>query len=308
MRAWSRTCHPHPQDFPQLALEHGLALARTISRIEEQHVGVGGKFLALAGQHVPHPIAYEVPRDAPVRQRQHAHRAQLRHGVGIDGQDIHDFGRCAAKLICTGWAGRNRQGNSSRHADFQDERECDGIVAGIDEAGRGPLAGPVMAAAVIVRDLSHAASAGAHDRRFQEADARRSARRSRRLHDCASVTISIGMASVEEIDRINILQATFLAMQPRARGAARRVPNIVLVDGNRVPKQLGCAVRTVIGGDALSLSIAAASIVAKVTRDRLMRELATTIPHYGWERNVGYGTPEHLAAPSPVRAHASTTG
>jgi ribonuclease HII len=191
--------------------------------------------------------------------------------------------------------GRSQQGKQDGVPTFRIERECQGIVAGIDEAGRGPLAGPVTAAAVIVRDL-------AMPRRLQRMidDSKKLTAEERedifaRLHDCASVTISIGMASVEEIDRINILQATFLAMQRAVHGLSA-VPDIALVDGNQIPKQLGCSVRTVIGGDAISLSIAAASIVAKVTRDRLMRELAPGFPVYGWERNVGYGTAEHRAA------------
>ena len=178
---------------------------------------------------------------------------------------------------------------------FRIERECQGIVAGIDEAGRGPLAGPVTAAAVIVRDL-------AMPRRLARMidDSKKLSAEERedvfaRLHDCASVNIAIGMASVEEIDRVNILQATFLAMQ-RALAALPAAPDIALVDGNQVPRQLGCTVRTVVKGDAISLSIAAASIVAKVTRDRLMRDLASSHPPYGWERNVGYGTAEHRAA------------
>ena len=178
---------------------------------------------------------------------------------------------------------------------FRIERECEGIVAGIDEAGRGPLAGPVTAAAVIVRDLSMPRRLARMIDNSKKLTAEEREDIFARLHDCASVTISIGMATVEEIDRINILQATFLAMQ-RALAGLPAVPNIALVDGNQAPKQLGCAVRTVIRGDALSLSIAAASIVAKVTRDRLMRELAGGHPHYGWERNVGYGTPEHRIA------------
>ena len=178
---------------------------------------------------------------------------------------------------------------------FRIERECQGIVAGIDEAGRGPLAGPVTAAAVIVRDL-------AMPRRLARMidDSKKLSAEERedvfaRLHDCASVNIAIGMASVEEIDRVNILQATFLAMQ-RALAALPAAPDIALVDGNQVPRQLGCTVRTVVKGDAISLSIAAASIVAKVTRDRLMRDLASSHPPYGWQRNVGYGTAEHRAA------------
>jgi len=178
---------------------------------------------------------------------------------------------------------------------FRIERDCQGIVAGIDEVGRGPLAGPVTATAVIVRDLSlpRRLARMIDDSKKLTAEAREEI--FARLQDCASVTISIGMASVEEIDRINILQATFLAMR-RAVDGLPVAPDIALVDGNQVPRQLGCAVRTVVRGDALSLSIAAASIVAKVTRDRLMRELAGEHPVYGWERNAGYGTPEHRAA------------
>ncbi|MGE0153925.1 MAG: ribonuclease HII [Reyranellaceae bacterium] len=178
---------------------------------------------------------------------------------------------------------------------FRIERQCQGVVAGIDEAGRGPLAGPVAAAAVIVREL-------ALPRRLARLidDSKKLTAEEReeifaRLQDCASVTIAVGMASVEEIDRLNILQATFLAMQ-RAVAGLPGLPDVALVDGNQVPQRLGCAVRTVVGGDALSLSIAAASIVAKVTRDRLMRELAGAHPVYGWERNAGYATPEHRAA------------
>ena len=103
--------------------------------------------------------------------------------------------------------------------------------------------------------------------------------------------IGVGIASVEEIDRINILQATLTAMQ-RAVVDLAVVPGLALVDGNRAP-DLNCPVQTVIKGDGLSLSIAAASIVAKVTRDRIMADLAEVHPGYGWDRNAGYGTPEH---------------
>jgi ribonuclease HII len=106
--------------------------------------------------------------------------------------------------------------------------------------------------------------------------------------------IGVGQADVDEIDALNILQATMLAMARAVNGLARR-PDMALVDGNREPA-LECRVRCVIGGDAKSLSIAAASIVAKVTRDRIMADLARGHPGYGWERNAGYGTAEHLAA------------
>ena len=173
--------------------------------------------------------------------------------------------------------------------DYSIETEIGGIVAGVDEAGRGPLAGPVVAAAVIL-DVT-CIPAGIDDSKKLLREPRE------RLHGLivASAHVGIGMASVEEIDSINILQATFLAMV-RAIEALPVAPQHLLIDGNRAPKVLPCACRTVIGGDALSLSIAAASIIAKVTRDRIMAELALDHPHYGWERNAGYGTPEHQRA------------
>ncbi|MDE1902369.1 MAG: ribonuclease HII [Alphaproteobacteria bacterium] len=182
------------------------------------------------------------------------------------------------------------------------ERECDGIVCGIDEAGRGPLAGPVVAAAVIIDAVRMP-----HGLRRQIDDSKKLRREARedyaaRLWSCAR--IGIGAASVGEIDRINILQASLLAMR-RALEALPAVPHWALVDGNVTP-QLPCRTRTVVGGDALSLSIAAASIIAKVTRDRLMRALACRYPGYGWETNVGYATEEHragLLALGPTRHH-----
>lgn len=182
------------------------------------------------------------------------------------------------------------------------ERECDGIVCGIDEVGRGPLAGPVVAAAVIIDAVRMPRGL-----RRQIDDSKKLQREARedyaaRLWSCAR--IGIGAASVGEIDRINILQASLLAMR-RALEALPAVPHWALVDGNVNP-QLPCRTRTVVGGDALSLSIAAASIIAKVTRDRLMRALAGRYPGYGWETNVGYATEEHragLLALGPTRHH-----
>lgn len=177
--------------------------------------------------------------------------------------------------------------------DYSIETEIGGIVAGVDEAGRGPLAGPVVAAAVIL-DVARIPE-GIDDSKKLKGDHRE------RLHGliAASAHVGVGIASVEEIDTINILQATFLAMV-RAVEALPVTPQHLLIDGNRQPKSLPCACRTVIGGDGLSLSIAAASIIAKVTRDRIMAELALEHPHYGWERNAGYGTPEHQRALSLV--------
>jgi ribonuclease HII len=176
--------------------------------------------------------------------------------------------------------------------DFALEMSCKGVVCGIDEAGRGPLAGPVVAAAVILdrRRLPHALRYGLDDSKKLSRDAR---------EEFAGILmrvarIGVGAASVDEIDRRNILQATLVAMG-RAVAALGIRPEIALVDGN-CPPPLPCPVRTVIGGDGLSLSIAAASVIAKVTRDRLMRRLAQRYGGYGWETNVGYGTPEHQAA------------
>ena len=165
-------------------------------------------------------------------------------------------------------------------------------IAGVDEAGRGPWAGPVVAAAVILdRDgLDPGLASGLDDSKKLLA-----ARRERLFTALqASSRIGVGRAGVAEIDAINILGATLLAMG-RAVSALGDTPDLALVDGNQIP-DLPCPARPVIGGDGLSLSIAAASIVAKVTRDRLMAELALAHPGYGWERNKGYGTAEHRAA------------
>jgi ribonuclease HII len=161
------------------------------------------------------------------------------------------------------------------------------LIAGVDEAGRGPLAGPVVAAAVIlcsggVEGLADSKTLGR---------ARREALHAAILGRCA---VGIGFASVTEIERLNILQASMLAMA-RAVGALPVPPIEVLVDGNRCP-DWGWRARAIIGGDGSEPCIAAASIVAKVTRDRFMAVLHRRHPHYGWDRNAGYGVPEHLEA------------
>lgn len=164
-----------------------------------------------------------------------------------------------------------------------------GLVAGVDEAGRGPLAGPVVAAAVILDDAqpidgladSKALSAARRERLYDAIRAR-------------ALCVGVGMASVEEIDRLNILQATMTAMQ-RAVAALRLRPSLVLVDGNRLPV-LPVRAEAVVRGDATVDAIAAASIVAKVTRDRLMDEAHVAHPAYGFDRHRGYGTAQHLAA------------
>jgi ribonuclease HII len=160
-------------------------------------------------------------------------------------------------------------------------------VAGVDEAGRGPLAGPVVAAAVVLDP--GCIPPGLDDSKKLAARARA------RLYDAllAQAAVGVGQAAVEEIDAVNILRASHLAMQ-RAVAALPQVPGLVLVDGNLVPR--GMVAEAVVKGDARVLSIAAASVVAKVTRDRVMVDLAQQFPGYGWERNMGYPSPEHLAA------------
>ena len=172
--------------------------------------------------------------------------------------------------------------------DFSLEDAAGGVVAGIDEAGRGPWAGPVVAAAVILE--RGAVPAGVDDSKVL------SRKRRETLYDVllGAARVGVGSAGVDEIDSLNILAASLLAMQ-RAVADLGAVPDLALVDGNRAPR-LPCPVRCVVRGDALSLSVAAASIAAKVTRDRLMADLARTHPGYGWERNAGYGTREHRAA------------
>jgi ribonuclease HII len=176
--------------------------------------------------------------------------------------------------------------------DFALEREAGGIVAGVDEAGRGPWAGPVVAAAAI---LDPACLPRGLAKKIDDSKKLTPAQRVAILAELRPVArIAVAAASVEEIDRINILQATFLAMG-RAVAALGVVPDLALVDGNRLPA-LPCRARAVIDGDALCLSIAAASIAAKVTRDALMARLALRYPGFGWERNAGYGTAEHAGA------------
>jgi len=180
--------------------------------------------------------------------------------------------------------------------DFSFERAAYGdghrLVAGIDEAGRGPWAGPVVAAAVILDAdaLSSFLHNSLDDSKALSAKKRDAAYAA--LVDEAD--IGVGIVDVDEIDGLNILQATMTAMT-KAVGTLERTPDLALVDGNRGP-DLPCAVTTVVKGDQRSLSIAAASIVAKVTRDRLMCDLAELHPGYGWERNMGYGTAEHQDA------------
>ncbi len=161
------------------------------------------------------------------------------------------------------------------------------IIAGIDEAGRGPWAGPVVAAAVILDP--HNIPPGLDDSKKLSAPKREALYA--RLQSCAQ--IGFGRASVTEIDTLNILNASLLAMA-RAVMALPLAPTHALVDGNRAPGLL-CPVETIIRGDARSLSIAAASIIAKVTRDAIMNDLDTEFPGFGWKTNQGYGTRAHQA-------------
>ena len=165
----------------------------------------------------------------------------------------------------------------------------DTTICGVDEAGRGPWAGPVVAAAVV---LDRGCIPPGLDDSKKLTPRRRAA-----LFDAlrAAASVGVGIASVGEIDALNILRANDLAML-RAIAALDPAPGAALIDGNRVPPGLPCRARALVGGDGRSLSIAAASIVAKVTRDRIMAGLADAHPGYGWERNMGYGTPQHRAA------------
>lgn len=177
--------------------------------------------------------------------------------------------------------------------DFKYELLCEKtkLIAGVDEAGRGPWAGPVVAGAVIFPDLQISDSLA---KKLDDSKKLTAAKREalfEELH-ASNALIGCGMASVEEIDSLNILQATFLAMN-RAVKNLSQVPEFIIVDGNKLPPDLTCPARFLIKGDALSLSVAAASIIAKVTRDRLMTELAKDFPYYGWEKNAGYGTKAH---------------
>lgn len=179
---------------------------------------------------------------------------------------------------------------------FTLEKQWTGPVCGLDEAGRGPLAGPVMAACVFIPVKNRR-------KRFwsQVTDSKKlTPARREELYPCIIEYSAYGIAAAEvsEIDQINILQASMLAMKRSMQNMVANfniAPEAALVDGNYPPK-LDCTVQTVIRGDASSLSIAAASILAKVTRDRIMRDLCLQFPEYGWSTNAGYGTPRHLEA------------
>jgi len=183
---------------------------------------------------------------------------------------------------------------------YRHERKIDGPVAGIDEAGRGPWAGPVVAAAVVLNPGK--IPRGLNDSKQLSADMRAA------LYDkimASALAVRAVAIEVEEIDRLNIYWATMSAMRQTLDGLAV-APVHVLIDGNRAPKEMPCAVQTIIDGDTISQSIAAASIVAKVTRDRLMCALAERYADYGFERHKGYGTRFHadaLARLGPCAEH-----
>jgi ribonuclease HII len=185
----------------------------------------------------------------------------------------------------------------TRHHEYAMLRQGHHLVAGVDEVGRGPLAGPVVAAAVVFN--TRRVPKGIDDSKALTPERR--AGLFEEILGCAEV--GIAAVSAAEIDRINIRQATLLAMR-RAISGLPRLPCVALIDGNDLPA-LSCVARAIIGGDALSLSIAAASIVAKVFRDGLMRRLEMSHPGYGFAAHKGYSTKTHLAAlarlgPSPA--------
>jgi len=180
--------------------------------------------------------------------------------------------------------------------DLTYERKLGGRVAGIDEAGRGPLAGPVVAAAVVfagtalpkalagLLDDSKKLTQARRDKAFEELFVQR---------HVGTLAFGIGAASVREIDALNILGATHLAMR-RALAHLRFVPDAALIDGNQLPRDWPCRVAGLVGGDGKSLSVAAASILAKVVRDKIMKLLDRRYPGYGWASNKGYGAAIHL--------------
>ncbi len=180
--------------------------------------------------------------------------------------------------------------------DFEFENKLQGLVAGVDEAGRGPWAGPVVAGAVVF--LTHEVD----EFLLENLDDSKKITPKKRetlyeklfeAQDKGQVLIGIGQAQAQEIDEMNILQATFLAMKRAVEGLGQ-IPDYAIIDGNHKPKDFPCQSMTLIKGDARSYSVAAASIAAKVFRDRMMKDLALRYPYYGFEKNAGYGTKDHI--------------
>ncbi|WP_417428152.1 ribonuclease HII [Kiloniella sp.] len=188
--------------------------------------------------------------------------------------------------------------------DFSREQEFDqefgtnnAIIVGVDEVGRGPWAGPVVAGAAWLdrQKVSDDLISKLDDSKKLSAKKREDINdQLYDLHQQGSINLALGEASCEEIDKLNILQASMLAMQ-RAVANLTITPQAILVDGNKIP-ELPCPAKAVIKGDSISLSIAAASVIAKVNRDHQMFELSIQYPGYGWEKNQGYGTAQHRAA------------
>ena len=180
--------------------------------------------------------------------------------------------------------------------DWNEENKYTGTIVGIDEAGRGPWAGPVVAGAVVFlnRDIDSELLLSLNDSK------KLSAKKREHLYELileeskkGNLCYGIGVSSAQEIDEINILQATFNAMR-RAVEQLSVTPDVALIDGNQTPKPFSCNVKTIIKGDSISMSISAASIVAKVFRDNMMKDLAKKYPYYGFEKNAGYGTKAHI--------------
>ena len=180
---------------------------------------------------------------------------------------------------------------------FDFEKKYTGLIAGTDEAGRGPWVGPVVAAAVCFPDLIIPQTLADELNDSKKLSAKKREKLFPLIYESGAF-VGVGQASAEEIDSLNILQASFLAMR-RALDeieAQGHVIDFVLIDGNRKPTGWKWQTQEIIGGDGKSLSIAAASIIAKVTRDRMLCELAKEYPAYGWDKNAGYGTAEHIKA------------
>jgi len=190
-------------------------------------------------------------------------------------------------------------------------RSSTNLICGVDEVGRGPWAGPILAAAVILPDEPSLIPDGIRDSKVMTRKAR--AEVSEALRSCACW--GIGLVEAADLDRIGLNPANDLAMT-RAIAAMPARPSMALIDGNRMPRGLRCPAQTIIGGDASNLAIAAASIIAKVARDAIMSELARRFPGYGWESNAGYGvrahrdaikrlgiTPQHRRCFQPIRQH-----
>jgi len=172
-------------------------------------------------------------------------------------------------------------------------REKGQIICGVDEVGRGPLAGPVVAAAAILPEGGLPEDIRPLIRDSKKLTPKRREALFPLLTGCCCYAVA--ECSVEEIDEINILQASLLAMH-RAIQGLKTPPHHALIDGNKAPPNLSCPTTLIVKGDDKSLSIAVASIIAKVTRDKLMQKLAIEHPGYGWEKNAGYGTAQHLEA------------